>query len=227
MEPRPVAVTRGRLRVLDERREQGIDFDDLPSVVGSVRARSALAVCLTSRRGSRRYEYLGFDDVGPKTEMESVRPRRRHTSTGGQAVTLGGSWRVMPWVRVMANAGVEWFSDPLSAQNLTPGGYLTLGTRLQIELQRRFALPACAVCALYLSWLGPLVLLAQRRPRTDGLTEARHGAGVRPGLRHDCLLAPGSMRFASRSRRSVSATCRRSSGVTPPMPGGRRVRTRA
>jgi hypothetical protein len=124
------------LRVLDERREQGIDFYDLPSVVGVGASATARWRFASRRDVVARYEYLGFDDVGPETGMESVRPRAADIrARAGQAVTLGGSWRVMPWVRVMANAGVEWFSDPLSAPEPgRRGGYLTLGTRLQIEL---------------------------------------------------------------------------------------------
>lgn len=124
------------LRVLDERREQGIDFDDLPSVVGVGASATARWRFASRRDVVARYEYLGFDDVGPTTEMESVRPRAADIlQRAGQAVTLGGSWRVRPWVRVMANAGLEWFSEPRSAPEPgRRGGYLTLGTRLQIEL---------------------------------------------------------------------------------------------
>lgn len=124
------------LRVRDEREGQGVDFDDLPSVVGvgaSVTARWRFA---PRREVVGRYEYLGFDDVGPSTKLAGVRPRVADLrARSGQAVTLGGSWRAMPWARLMANAGIEWFSEPRSApQPGRQGAYWTLGTRLQIEL---------------------------------------------------------------------------------------------
>jgi hypothetical protein len=124
------------LRARDERKEQGVDFDDLPSVVGT-----GASVTTRLRFGSRRdvavrYEYLGFDDVGPSTALASVRPRASDIrARSGQAVTFGGSWGITRWARVMANAGVEWFSDRRTAPD--PGrdsGDWTLGTRLQIEL---------------------------------------------------------------------------------------------
>jgi hypothetical protein len=123
------------MRVRDERKGQGIDFDDLPSVVGvgaSVTARWRFA---PRREAVARYEYLGFDDVGPATALTSVRPRAADLrARSGQAVTLGGSWRAMPWARLMANAGVEWFSEPRSAPEPGRRGvYWTFGTRLQIE----------------------------------------------------------------------------------------------
>lgn len=124
------------LRVRDERREQGADLDDLPSVVG-------LGATLTARRrfGARRdvavrYDYLAFDDVGPGTALASVRPRAADVRRrAGESLTFGGSWGVTRWARVMANAGVEWYSDPRSAPEPgRSGGYWTLGTRLQLEL---------------------------------------------------------------------------------------------
>jgi hypothetical protein len=50
-------------------------------------------------------------------------------------VTLGGSWRVTPWLRLLGNAGAEWFSEPRSAPNAPEQrAYFVVGTRLQIEL---------------------------------------------------------------------------------------------
>ena len=141
-------LTAEALRVRDERREQGVDFDDLPSLVGlgaSVTARWRFA----SRRDvMARYEYLGFDDAGPETGLAGVRPRAADLrARAGQAFTLGGSWRVTPWVRLMGNAGLEWFSESRSAPEPgRRGTYLTFGTRLQIELPdaiaRRASRPA-------------------------------------------------------------------------------------
>ena len=89
-----------------------------------------------------RYEYLGFDDVGPGTEMASVRPRAADLrARAAQAVTFGGSWGVTRWMRLMGNAGVEWFSDPRTAPEAgRGGGYWTFGTRVQVELPGTLAL---------------------------------------------------------------------------------------
>lgn len=139
--PGPWQFTVEALRVRDERKEQGVDLDDLPSVVG-------LGATLTVRRRfaprrdvAIRYDYLGFDDVGPETALSSVRPRAADIrARDGQSVTFGGSWGVWRWARVMANAGVEWFSDPRSAPEPgRSGGYWTLGTRFQVELPRLFS----------------------------------------------------------------------------------------
>lgn len=128
------------LRVRDERRGQGVDLDDLPPVVG-------LGASLTTRwRFARRrdvalrYEYLGVDDVGQETTMASVRPRAADLrARSGQALTLGGSWGVTRWARVMGDAGAEWFADARSAPEPgRTGAYWTIGTRLQLELPSLF-----------------------------------------------------------------------------------------
>lgn len=133
-------VTAEALRERDERKGQGVDLDDLPSAVGlgasvSVRWRFA-----ARRELSARYEVLNFDDVGPETANDSVRPRASDLrARAAQAITVGGSWRLRPWLRLMGNAGTEWFSDPRTAPE--PGrqsGYWTLGARLQVELPGNF-----------------------------------------------------------------------------------------
>jgi hypothetical protein len=123
------------LRVREERKQQGIDVDDLAPVVGSGASITARWRFARRRDIAARYEYLGFDDTGAKTAMESVRPRAADVrARAGQAVTLGGSWRVAQWVRLMGNAGVDWFSDPRSAPDPAGrGAYIRLGARLQIE----------------------------------------------------------------------------------------------
>ena len=128
------------LRVREDRKGQGVDLDDLPSVVGlgaSVNARWRFAA---GRELTARYEVLGFDDVGAETNMDSVRPRASDLrARAAQAVTVGASWRLRQWVRLMGNAGTEWFSDPRTAPE--PGrdsGYWTLGLRLQVELPGNF-----------------------------------------------------------------------------------------
>lgn len=124
------------LRVRDERREQGVDIDDLPAVVGKGASLTARWRFGRRRDVAVRYEHLGFDDVGPDTDMASVRPRAADLrARAAQAVTLGGSWGITRWARLMGNAGVEWFSDPRTApQAGNDRGYWILGTRLQIEL---------------------------------------------------------------------------------------------
>jgi hypothetical protein len=129
-------LTAEALSVRDQRREQGVDQDDLPVVVGIGATVSARWRFAARRELLARYEYLGFDDAGPDTAMASVRPRASDIRPlSGQGLTLGGSWRIRQWLRLMGNAGVEWYSDPRSAPD--PGrdeGYWTLGMRLQIEL---------------------------------------------------------------------------------------------
>jgi hypothetical protein len=124
------------LRVRDERREQGVDFDDLPAVVGTGSSLTTRWRFARRRDLVLRYDYFGFDDAGPRTEMASVRPRAADLrARAAHAVTFGGSWGITPWVRIMANAGVDRFSDPRTAPQ--PGrdrGYWTFGTRLQVEL---------------------------------------------------------------------------------------------
>jgi Phosphate-selective porin O and P len=128
------------LRVRDERKEQGVDLDDLPSVVGLGTTLTARWRFASRRDLAIRYDYLGFDDVAPETEMSSVRPRAADIrARAGEGVTFGASWGVARWARVMANAGVEWYSDPRSAPEPgRSGGYWTFGTRLQFELPRIF-----------------------------------------------------------------------------------------
>lgn len=124
------------LRVRDQRLDQGVDLDDLPAVAG-VGASITTRLRFGSRRDAVvRYEYLGIDDVGADTAMSSVRPRAADLrARAGQAVTVGGSWGVTRWARLMANAGTEWFSDARTAPEPgRTGFYWTLGTRLQVEL---------------------------------------------------------------------------------------------
>ena len=134
--PGPLQFTVEALRVRDERREQGVDVDDLPALVGMAANFTTRWRFAPRRDVVLRYEYLGFDDVGPDTEMASVRPRAADVrARSAQAVTFGGSWGVTRWLRLMGNAGVEWFSDPRTAPEAGDDrGYWTLGTRLQLEL---------------------------------------------------------------------------------------------
>jgi hypothetical protein len=134
--PGPWQITAETLRTRDERQEQGVDLNDLPSVVG-IGASVTTRLRFGSRRDvSVRYEYLGFDDVGPETAFASVRPRASDLrARSGQNVTFGASWGVTRWARVMGNAGLEWYSDRRSAPEAgQEGAYWTLGTRMQVEL---------------------------------------------------------------------------------------------
>ena len=126
--------------VRDERKGQGVDLDDLPAAVGIGASVSARWRFAARRELSARYEFLDFDDVGPETAMDSVRPRASDIrARAGQAITVGGSWRLRPWLRLMGNAGTEWFSDPRTAPEPGRGGaYWTLGMRLQVELPGNF-----------------------------------------------------------------------------------------
>ena len=134
--PGPLQFTAEALRVRDERREQGVDVDDLLALVGMSAYFTTRWRFAPRRDVLLRYEYAGFDDVGPDTEMASVRPRAADVrARAAQAVTLGGSWGVTRWLRLMGNAGVEWFSDPRTAPKAGDDrGYWTLATRVQLEL---------------------------------------------------------------------------------------------
>jgi hypothetical protein len=134
--PGPWQLTIEALRVRDERREQGVDFDDLPSVVG-LGASATVRLRFAPRRDvTARYEYLGFDDVGPDADADSVRPRAANVrAKAGQALTFGGSWRIQPWVRLMGDTGLEWFTEARSAPEASRSGpYARFGARLQVEL---------------------------------------------------------------------------------------------
>jgi hypothetical protein len=124
------------LRARDERLGQGVDLNNLPSLVGIGTSLSARWRFASRRDASVRFETLGFDDVGGDTAMASVRPRAADVrERSGRAVTFGGSWGLTRWTRLMGNAGVEWFSDARTApQPDRKGGYWTFATRLQIEL---------------------------------------------------------------------------------------------
>ena len=129
-------LTAEAMRVRDERKGQGVDVDDLPSAVGAGAYLSARWRFAARRELTARYEFVNFDDAGPETELDSVRPRASDIrARAAQAVTMGGSWRLRPWLRVMGNAGAEWFSDARTAPEPgRDGPYWTLGIRLQVEL---------------------------------------------------------------------------------------------
>jgi hypothetical protein len=134
--PGPLQFTVEALRVRDERQEQGIDLDNLSPLL-AVAANFTTRWRFAARRDVvLRYEYVGFDDGGRKTDLASVRPRAADVrARSAQAVTFGGSWRVIRWLRLMGNGGIEWFSDARTAPEAGDDrGYWTLGTRVQLEL---------------------------------------------------------------------------------------------
>jgi len=124
------------LRVRDVRREQGLDVEDLPAAVGLGTSLTARWRFAAGRDVVLGYDYLAFDDAGPTTAFDSVRPRASDIRARAMhAVTVGGSWRLAPWLRLLGNAGMEWFSELRSAPDPTQKrGYVVMGTRLQIEM---------------------------------------------------------------------------------------------
>ena len=127
------------MRVRDERSGQGLDLEDLPGVVGI-----GWSAALTREFGRRpgatrsrlrewtlgiRFDSLEFDDEGPETQEESVRPRATDVrARGGQTLTTGVSWNFSRWARVMGNASLERYAEARSAPD--PGNQRSvLGVR--------------------------------------------------------------------------------------------------
>jgi len=139
-------VTAEAMRVRDERAGQGLDLEDLPGAVGI-----GWSAAVTREFGRRpgatrsrlrewalgiRFDSLEFDDVGPKTLEESVRPRATDVRARGQrTLTTGLSWNFSRCARVMGNASLERYDEARSAPE--PGNrglYWAFGTRLQIQM---------------------------------------------------------------------------------------------
>jgi phosphate-selective porin len=122
------------MRLRDERRQQAANFSDLPDLVAD-----AATISLRWQPGRPelgvRYDWLAFDDAGPETGVESVRPRaadlRPRASHG---ITVTGGWQLAPWLRVIADVSRERYTDPRTAPMAGRAGpYITLAARLQIE----------------------------------------------------------------------------------------------
>ena len=129
------------LRTDEQRREQGLDFEDLPRVVGT-----GWSAAVTRRFGRGpdrprwrefeagvRLDRLGFDDSGPRTEFESVRPRAtdirpRSVSTA----TVSIAWAPIRWTRVLTQASWEHYDETRTGPEPGESGFFTLGTRLQV-----------------------------------------------------------------------------------------------
>jgi len=142
----PWRVTGEVLRTRDERSEQGVDFENLPAAAGV-----GWSVALTRQFGRRpgvararwhesevglRLDGTTFDDEGPMTESDSVRPRATDIRRkAAQTLTASMSWSPMRWTRVISNVAVERYDEPRSAPDAgRRAPYWTAGTRLQIEL---------------------------------------------------------------------------------------------
>lgn len=141
------------LRLHDERREQGLDYEDLPAAIGTGFSASVVRRLRTRQDSSGnmilnamlrrpldvavRYDYTGLDDAAADTAVDSVRPRATDIrARGAHALTFGSTWAVSRWMKVLGNLSVERFTDvrsgPVTGRD---GPYITLGTRLQVEWQ--------------------------------------------------------------------------------------------
>lgn len=124
------------LRETDQRKEQGLDYEDLPAAIGtgfysSVRRR------LTRRIDAAfRYDYLALDDANGTTAFESVRPRATDIrARANHAYTAAGAWTVNRWIRLIGDVSAERYTDGRSApRSGDEGAYFTAAARIQIEL---------------------------------------------------------------------------------------------
>jgi Phosphate-selective porin O and P len=143
--PRSWRFTAEAIRAEDERQGQGLDLEDLPSIIASGWS-AAVVKEFGRRRGQARsrlrewdlglrYDEIAFDDAGPATLSDSVRaratdvrPRTAHTLTSSL------SWNPVRWSRVMGNAGYERYTETRTAPEPGRHSYWTLGMRLQLEI---------------------------------------------------------------------------------------------
>jgi hypothetical protein len=144
--PRAWTIAAEGLYANDQRLEQGLDFEDLPSVVAKGWSLAVNQQFGRRRGGARvrvrefdvgvRFDWLSFDDSAAATGRDSVRLRAtdvRERSAG--TLTTGVSWQPTRWGRILANATLERYGDARSApQAGKTSPYVTLATRLQIEL---------------------------------------------------------------------------------------------
>jgi len=142
----PWRVTAEVLRVAEARDGQGLDLEDLPTLIGFGWS-SAVTREFGRRPGGNRsrlhewdlavrFDALAFDDDGPETVSDSVRPRATDVrARGARTLTTGVSWNFSRWARVLAEAAADHYTDARSAPVAGKSGvYLSFGTRLQIEL---------------------------------------------------------------------------------------------
>jgi hypothetical protein len=132
-------------RTGESRHAQGLDFEDLPTAVGT--GVSAEVTRQFLRRGgnnrdrwrefdiSLRVDWLGFDDNGPETDRDSVRARATDIRPRSVlAGTAGVSWSPTNWTRVLTNVSREKYSDPRTGPEPGRASFWVFGTRLQLEL---------------------------------------------------------------------------------------------
>ena len=143
--PRSWRFTAEAIRANDERRGQGLDLEDLPSLVATGWSASVVKE-IGRRRGKARsrlrewnvglrYDELAFDDTGPATASDSVRLRATDIRPrAARTVTSTLSWAPVRWSRVMANAGYERYTELRSAPDPGRRSYWTFGMRLQLEI---------------------------------------------------------------------------------------------
>ena len=82
-----------------------------------------------------RYDYLGFDDEGPDTGIDSTRSRAPNVrARAAHTLVVGASWKTTRWLRLLSNVGVERYPEARSAPDPDQRTYLTAGARLQVEL---------------------------------------------------------------------------------------------
>ena len=143
------------LEMTQERHGQGSVLDDLPAEVA--RGWSASATWLvTGGRKTRtidvehpinhggvgavelgvRYDALEVDDDGPDSGFAASGSRARNIrAVGSQTLTGGLSWWPVEFVRLMANAVVERYDDPLLAPAPgRKGNYVALLGRVQLSV---------------------------------------------------------------------------------------------
>ena len=130
----------------DERRAQGLDFEDLPSIVARGWSAEVRRRFGRSRDGARtrmreidlgvRFDWLSFDDSGAATGRDSVRLRATDVrARDAGTITAGVSWRPTRWGRLLGNASLERYGDARSAPEAgRTASYVELSTRFQIEL---------------------------------------------------------------------------------------------
>ena len=143
--PRSWRFAAEAIRANDERRGQGLDLEDLPSLVATGWSASVVKE-MGRRRGNVRsrlhewdlgfrYDELAFDDAGPATASDSVRPRATDVRPRAARTLTGSlSWSPARWSRVMGNAGFEQYTEPRSAPEAGRRSYWTFGMRLQLEI---------------------------------------------------------------------------------------------
>jgi len=142
----PWRVTAEMLRVSEARDGQGLDLEDLPTLIGFGWS-SAVTREFGRRAGANRsrlhewdlavrFDSLALDDNGPETASDSVRPRATDVrARGGRTLTTGVSWNFSRWARVLAEAAADHYTEALSAPEAGKSGvYWSFGTRLQLEL---------------------------------------------------------------------------------------------